>query len=49
MSLIRAMRGGRANDPNFGSRMRGTGPYALPAQESLPHRLPQAEPQCLGA
>jgi len=29
MSLIRAMRGGRANDPNFGSRMRGTGPYAL--------------------
>jgi DNA repair photolyase len=29
MSLIRAMRGGRLNDPNFGSRMRGTGPYAL--------------------
>src|SRR5437660_5806581 len=29
MSLIRAMRGGRANDANFGSRMRGTGPYAL--------------------
>jgi DNA repair photolyase len=29
MSLIHGMRGGRDNDPNFGSRMRGTGPYAL--------------------
>lgn len=29
MSLIREMRGGRDNDPKFGSRMRGTGPYAL--------------------
>lgn len=29
MSLIQEMRGGRDNDPNFGSRMRGTGPYAL--------------------
>jgi DNA repair photolyase len=28
MSLIRDMRGGRDNDPNFGTRMRGTGPYA---------------------
>ena len=28
MSLIREMRGGRDNDPHFGSRMRGTGPYA---------------------
>jgi DNA repair photolyase len=28
MSLIRALRGGRENDPRFGSRMRGTGPYA---------------------
>jgi DNA repair photolyase len=28
MSLIREMRGGRENDPNFGSRMRSTGPYA---------------------
>jgi DNA repair photolyase len=28
MSLIRDMRGGRDNDPNFGSRMRGTGPVA---------------------
>jgi DNA repair photolyase len=28
MSVVRAMRGGRDNDPNFGSRMRGTGPYA---------------------
>ena len=29
MSLIRNMRGGRDNDPRFGTRMRGTGPYAL--------------------
>ncbi len=29
MALIQEMRGGRDNDPNFGSRMRGTGPYAL--------------------
>ena len=28
MSLIRDMRDGRDNDPNFGSRMRGTGPIA---------------------
>jgi DNA repair photolyase len=29
MSLMHEMRGGRDNDPRFGSRMRGTGPYAL--------------------
>jgi DNA repair photolyase len=29
MSLLRAMREGRENDARFGSRMRGTGPYAL--------------------
>ena len=28
MSLIQDVRGGRDNDPNFGSRMRGTGPIA---------------------
>jgi DNA repair photolyase len=28
MSLIREMRGGRDNDPRFGTRMRGIGPYA---------------------
>ena len=28
MSLIRAMRGGRDYDPTFGTRMRGTGPFA---------------------
>jgi DNA repair photolyase len=26
LSLLRSMRGGRANDPRFGSRMRGDGP-----------------------
>jgi DNA repair photolyase len=29
MSQIRSIRGGRDNDPGFGSRMRGEGPYAL--------------------
>jgi DNA repair photolyase len=28
MSLINAMRGGRDNDPRFGTRMRGSGPFA---------------------
>jgi len=28
MGLLRDMRGGRANDPRFGRRMRGEGPYA---------------------
>ena len=28
MSRIRDMRGGRENDPNFGSRMRGQGAFA---------------------
>jgi DNA repair photolyase len=28
MSRVRALRGGRENDPRFGSRMRGTGTYA---------------------
>jgi len=28
MSLVRQMRDGRDNDPAFGSRMRGSGPYA---------------------
>jgi DNA repair photolyase len=28
MSLIKSTRGGNDNDPNFGARMTGTGPYA---------------------
>lgn len=28
MNLIRSMRKGKENDPNFGTRMRGSGPYA---------------------
>ena len=28
MSLVRSMRGGRDNDPDFGTRMRGEGPFA---------------------
>ncbi len=28
ISLIRGMRGGRDNDPDFGTRMKGVGPYA---------------------
>lgn len=29
MSLVRDMRGGKDNDPNFGSRFKGEGPYAV--------------------
>ncbi|MEE9140536.1 MAG: PA0069 family radical SAM protein, partial [Alphaproteobacteria bacterium] len=28
LALVREVRGGRLNDPRFGARMRGTGPYA---------------------
>lgn len=28
LNLIRQMRGGHLNDPRFGARMRGSGPYA---------------------
>jgi DNA repair photolyase len=28
MSLVQQLRGGRDNDPNFGSRMRGAGTFA---------------------
>jgi hypothetical protein len=28
MSIIQSMRGGQDNDPRFGSRMRGIGPFA---------------------
>jgi len=33
MSLVRDSRGGRDNDPRFGSRMRGDGPYAVLLQQ----------------
>ena len=36
MSLIRDMRGGRDNDPSFGSRMSGTGPVRRAAAQPLP-------------
>jgi DNA repair photolyase len=29
MALIQSIRGGRDNDPGFGSRMRGEGPFAM--------------------
>ena len=28
MAMVRAMRGGKANDPAFGTRMKGVGAYA---------------------
>ena len=28
MSLVKSVRGGKENDPNFGTRMSGQGPYA---------------------
>ena len=42
MSLVRAMRGGRDNDPQFGTRMHATGPVAAAHAPALPAGLPQA-------
>jgi hypothetical protein len=39
MSLIRDIRGGRDNDPRFGSRMRGEGQYAA----LIAHRMKVAK------
>jgi hypothetical protein len=33
LSLVRDIRGGRDNDPRFGSRMVGEGPYAVLLQQ----------------
>lgn len=35
MNLVRDMRGGKDNDPNFGSRFKGDGPYAVLMQQRL--------------
>ncbi len=49
LSLVRDTRGGRDNDPRFGSRMQGEGPYAVLLRQrfdkaceryGLGHRLP---------
>ena len=45
MSIVRQMRGGRENDPNFGTRMTGTGNYAELMREALRHRLPALRPE----
>ena len=42
MSLVRDARGGRDNDPNFGSRMRGTGALRGAAARPLQGRVPSA-------
>ena len=33
LNRLRALRGGRLNDPDFGSRMRGEGPFAQQIRE----------------
>jgi hypothetical protein len=45
LSLIRQCRGGRLNDPSFGSRMRGTGPVAGAARPALSARRPAPRPR----
>ena len=49
MSLVRDVRGGKDNDPNFGSRFVGEGPFALLMQQRLEkarerHGLNQVQP-----
>ena len=45
MSLVQQMRGGRDNDPAFGSRMRGRGQFAELIAQPLQARLPAARAQ----
>ena len=45
MAIIQSLRGGRDNDPNFFSRMRGQGPWADLAQDPLRAGDPQARPE----
>ena len=49
MSLIQDMRGGRDNDPHFGTRMRGTGPVAELLRGRFKLSLQAARPQLAGA
>ncbi len=44
MSLINDMRGGKDNDPNFGSRMKGTGPVAELTTQSVHDCLQATRP-----
>jgi DNA repair photolyase len=39
LNLVRDTRGGRDNDPRFGSRMKGEGPYALMLQQRFEKAL----------
>ncbi len=41
MATIQSIRGGRDNDPNFHTRMRGSGPWAELLEDPLQDRLPQ--------
>ena len=45
LNRIRAMRGGRLNDPRFGNRMRGDGVFADQHAHPLPHRPPPRRPR----
>ncbi len=44
LSLVRACRGGRLNDPTFGRRMRGEGAYAQLIAKPVRRGAPQAWP-----
>ena len=45
MSRVRQMRNGKENDPNFGTRQRGTGLIAELLEKALRQRLPAAGPE----
>lgn len=44
LARIRAIRGGKPNDPRFGSRMRGEGIFADQNLPNVPCSLPQSRP-----
>ena len=45
MAIIQSLRGGRDNDPDFFSRMRGSGPWADLLKTRFERAVPQARPQ----
>ena len=49
LNRVREIRGGRMNDPNFGSRLRGEGEYAKQLKMLFRGYLPQAGVECFAS
>ena len=49
LNRVREIRGGRLNDPNFGSRLRGEGEYAGQLKKLFRGDLPQGGIECFAS